>query len=57
MKSNLYVGIVTVKVKAPKGYKPSTMTFKFGVILDKKSEKLLETIKAEYLNSVKTQLE
>lgn len=57
MKSNLYVGIVIVKVKAPKGYKPSTMTFKFGIILDKKSEKLLETIKEEHLNSVKTQLE
>ena len=57
MKKNLYVGVVLVKVKAPKGYRPFTMTFKFGIILDNKSEKLLERIKAEHISKIKTLLE
>ncbi len=57
MKSKLYMGLVTVKAKAPKYYRPSVMTFKFGVLLDSKGDKLLEKIKADYIGYVKSRLE
>lgn len=50
------MGLVTVKAKAPKYYRPSVMTFKFGVLLDSKGEKLLEKIKTDYTGYVKSQL-
>lgn len=51
------MGLVTVKAKAPKYYRPSVMTFKFGVLLDSKGDKLLEKIKEDYAGYVKSQLE
>lgn len=57
MKKQIYVGVVTVKIKTPQGYRPSTLTYKFGFLLDKRSEKLLETIKAEHIDNVMCQLE
>lgn len=57
MKKQLYVGVVTVKTKAPQNYRPSVMTHKFGFLLDKKSEKVLEAIKAEHVDKVQSQLE
>lgn len=57
MKSKLYMGLVTIKAKAPKNYRPSVMTFKFGVLVDSKGDKLLDKIKADYVGHIKSQLD
>lgn len=53
----MYVSIITVKVKTPEGYKPRSMTFKFGHLSDENSPKLRDKIIMEHKRSVKKQLE
>lgn len=57
MKSKMQMGVVTVKVQVPKGYKPSRLTYKFGVVINGRSESLIEQIKNDYTGAVKKQIE
>lgn len=56
-KSNFYMGVVTVKLKAPEGYKPRITTYKIGYISELNTEKFRADTMAEIAHKVKSQLE
>lgn len=53
MSNKAYVSIITVKVKAPEGYKPRSKAFKFGHLSDENSPKLRNKIMEERICLVK----
>lgn len=56
-KGKNYLSVVTVKSKAPEGWKPRLLTFKFGYVSDTNSEQFQNTAKEECIKTVKEQLE
>jgi hypothetical protein len=56
-KSNFYSGIVTVKLKAPKGYKPHLTTIKIAYMSTLNTESFRSETAARIGDKVKMQLE
>ncbi len=56
-KSNFYMGVVTVKLKAPEGYKPRVTTYKIGYFSELNTDKFRSDTMEEIANKVKSQLE
>lgn len=56
-KSNFYMGVVTVKLKAPDGYKPRITTYKIGYFSEINTDKFRAETMAEITDKVKSQLE
>ena len=56
-KSNLFIGVVTVKLKAPEGYKPRTTTKKVGYISSSNSESFRSQTATDIGTEVKNRLE
>ncbi len=56
-KSNFYMGVVTVKLKAPEGYKPRITTYKIGYFSELNTDKFRSDTMEEIANKVKNQLE
>lgn len=56
-KSNVYMGVVTVKLKAPDGYKPRITTYKIGYFSENNTGKFRADTMAEITNKVKNQIE
>lgn len=56
-KSNFYMGVVTVKLKAPEGYKPRITTYKIGYISEVNTDKFRADTMAEITDKIKSQLE
>lgn len=48
-KSNFYMGVVTVKLKAPDGYKPRITTYKIGYFSEINTDKFRADTMAEKL--------
>lgn len=55
--SKQYISIISVKVKTPLGYKPRSMTFKFGYVSDTNTSDFRKKTMDEYKEFVKKQLE
>ncbi|MEG2760179.1 MAG: hypothetical protein RR921_02460 [Mucinivorans sp.] len=56
-KSNFYMGIVTVRLKAPDGYKPRVTTFRMGYISELNTDKFKADTMAEITDRVKSKME
>lgn len=55
--SKQYISIISVKVKTPLGYKPRSMTFKFGYVSDTNTPDFRKKTMDDYEEFVKKQLE
>ena len=55
--SKQYISLISVKVKTPIGYKPRSMTFKFGYVSDTNTSDFRKKTMGEYEELVKKQLE
>lgn len=53
MNKKVYLAILTIKIKAPQGYTPRTMSTKCGYIIAKKTSAILDKIKSEELERTK----
>ena len=56
-KTNHYIAHITIKISAPRGYKPSTMTYRLALVANKNHEKLFEHKASEHANEWVKQLE